>query len=132
MNTPQDQLPREVLDAFEQGRIIDAIKILRKLKGMGLVEAKAVLEAAARMKAGQMVPPVPSGAGAADSGRVLPREVLEAVQRGDKKAAIKLLRQRTGIGLQAAKERIDAAAGGGTNFGSATHADSSHVFGASN
>ena len=39
----------------------------------------------------------------------LPPEVLNALQRGNKIKAIKLLRQSTGLGLKEAKDLVDAA-----------------------
>ncbi|MBK7052371.1 MAG: hypothetical protein RL710_3348 [Pseudomonadota bacterium] len=40
----------------------------------------------------------------------LPADVLDALLSGNKIEAIKLLRQRTGIGLKEAKDQIDAVA----------------------
>ncbi len=37
----------------------------------------------------------------------LPRDVLDAIQRGDRVEAIKLVRERTGLGLKEAKDRIE-------------------------
>ena len=104
-------LPPDVLEALQNGRTIDAIKRLRKHSNFGLAEAKAAIEAYARSRAGELAAanaPVVE-AFKQDAGRVLPPAVLEALQRGDKIAAVKLLRERTGIGLKAARERIDQA-----------------------
>jgi ribosomal protein L7/L12 len=104
-------LPPDVLEALENGRTIDAIKRLRKHSKVGLTEAKAAIEAYARSRAGELAtlkaPSVESIR--QDAGRVLPDVVVEALQRGDKMAAVKLLRERTGLGLKAARERIEAA-----------------------
>ena len=43
---------------------------------------------------------------AAETG--LPENVVEALKRGDKVEAIKLLRQQTGAGLKEAKDAVDA------------------------
>ena len=40
----------------------------------------------------------------------LPPDVLNALERGNKIEAIKLLRQKTGLGLKESKDLIDAAA----------------------
>ncbi len=74
MTFPVGQLPPDVLKALESGRTIDAIKRLRKATGLGLAEAKAVIDAHKRSQP----PPVPSYGGASavkapDDGRVLPR-----------------------------------------------------------
>jgi ribosomal protein L7/L12 len=105
------EFPPDVLEALQNGRTIDAIKRLRKHKNFGLAEAKAAIEAYARSRAGELATlSAPSvEALRQDAGRVLPDAVVEALQRGDKNAAIKLLRERTGLGLKAARERIDAA-----------------------
>src|SRR5262245_24009076 len=104
-------LPPDVIEALENGRPIDAIKRLRKHSKVGLTEAKAAIEAYARSRAGELAslqaPTVE--AFRQDAGRVLPQAVVEALQRGDKNAAVKLLRERTGLGLKAARERIEAA-----------------------
>ena len=113
------EFPPDVLEALQNGRTIEAIKRLRKHKNFGLAEAKAALEAYARSRAGELATITASTGDAfkVDAGRVLPDAVVEALQRGDKNAAIKLLRERTGLGLKAARERIEAAGfAGATSF----------------
>jgi ribosomal protein L7/L12 len=117
MTFPVGQLPPDVLKALESGRTIDAIKRLRKATGLGLAEAKAVIDAHRRSQP----PPVPSLGGAAgnnapDGGRVLPEAVLEALQRGDKNEAARLLRERLGLSVNAAKKRIESAGAPGSVF----------------
>jgi ribosomal protein L7/L12 len=105
------EFPPDVLEALQNGRTIEAIKRLRKHKNFGLAEAKAAIEAYARSRAGELatISPPAVDAFTQDAGRVLPDAVAEALRRGDKNAAIKLLRERTGLGLKAARERIEAA-----------------------
>ena len=126
------QLPPDVLNAIQNGRTIDAIKRLRKATGLGLAEAKAVIDAHVR----NQPPPLPTfsgtGSGAAkapDGGRILPEAVLEALQRGDKNAAAQLLRERLGLSLKAAKKRLDSAdtATGGPAAGSVFDRDGEGV-----
>ena len=104
-------LPPDVLEALQNGRTIDAIKRLRKHKNFGLTEARAAIEAYARSRAGELAAMNAPAVEAVrqDAGRVLPQAVVEALQRGDKAAAVKLLRERTGLGLKAARERIEQA-----------------------
>jgi ribosomal protein L7/L12 len=109
MTFADGQLPPDVLKALESGRTIDAIKKLRKATGLGLAEAKSVIDAHVKRKPTQASYGLPTEG--PDAGRVLPDVVMDALQRGDKVAAVKLLRERLGIGLNAAKERIDAASG---------------------
>ena len=111
-------LPPDVIAALQNGRTIDAIKRLRKHSKVGLTEAKAAIEAYARSRAGELATLSAPSAEAfrQDAGRVLPEAVLEALQRGDKIAAVKLLRERTGLGLKAARERIESAGSPASNF----------------
>ncbi|MEM8660725.1 MAG: 50S ribosomal protein L7/L12 [Pseudomonadota bacterium] len=43
--TEEDVLPVEVIDALKAGRKVDAIKRLRKLRGIGLTESKQLVDA---------------------------------------------------------------------------------------
>ena len=153
------QIPQKILKHWRSGRKIDAIKQLREQSGLGLKEARDLLEAsdgpdfvhqgAARQT--QVSRPVRDprdpagtvplsalssirttaidgktttsvsmsgdhaqaiGAPMSDTSPV-PAEtrtrVEDAVARGNKVEAIKLLRDATGLGLAQAKEHIDAA-----------------------
>jgi ribosomal protein L7/L12 len=104
------QFPPEVLEALAAGSPIEAIKRLRRA-GLGLAEAKAALEAYrdSLVRAPSGGAPQHAAHTFEDAGRVLPADVIDTLQRGDTIGAIRLLRQRTGIGLQEAKQRIDAA-----------------------
>ena len=44
----EDQLPGEVIAAIEQGQKIEAIKLLREATGLGLANAKVLVDRAAR------------------------------------------------------------------------------------
>ena len=44
----EDELPPEVLRAIERGRKIEAIKLLRESTGLGLANAKVLVDKAAR------------------------------------------------------------------------------------
>lgn len=43
----EHELPKEVIRAIEGGRKIEAIKILREMKGLGLANAKVLVDRAA-------------------------------------------------------------------------------------
>jgi len=95
-------LPPDVLESLQHGHKIEAIKRLREATGLGLKEAKDMVDAHER-----------GGAGTGWSPRVmtdasLPAQVVQALHAGDKLEAIKLLREHTRIGLKQAKERIDS------------------------
>lgn len=50
-----DDLPSDVIDAVKRGRKIEAIKMLRLATGLGLANAKVLVDAAARRHG---IPPV--------------------------------------------------------------------------
>ena len=102
MTTPRVPIPKDVIDAIEGGNLIEAIKRLRK-SGIGLAEAKSALEAYVQSLPERTSDPK------ADAGRVLPEAVVQALQRDDKSGAIRLLRERTGLGLKEATRRVEAA-----------------------
>lgn len=104
-----------IAELIEQGRKIEAIKLLRENTGIGLAEAKAQIEQLSAEATGQ-VPPA-ERTGLDKSG--LPEDVLALAHAGRKIEAIKVLRERTGLGLKEAKERIEAEAG--TADASVTH-----------
>lgn len=94
------------------GEKIAAIKLLREATGMGLAEAKAVIDAVER---GERLPPLaqravppPETSRAADSGGdELPTEVRRLAEAGNRIHAIKLLREQRGLGLKEAKDLLD-------------------------
>lgn len=102
MSNPTHLLPGNVLDALKLGRTVEAIKLLREATGMGLAEAKSLVDA---HHAGRPVA-MPSTA----SPRSLPAAVSDALQRGNRVEAVRLLREKTGIGLKEAKDVVDASA----------------------
>ncbi len=65
MSTPADPLPPDVLEALQRGRTIEAIKLLRTSRNMGLKEAKDAIDAArGNIKAtGDLSPGQVSGGG---------------------------------------------------------------------
>lgn len=100
MNTQKIQLPAAVVQALESGEQITAIKLLRESSGLGLKEAKDLIEAYQR---GGAAPVAPASTASAS----LPAEVVAAMQAGRKIEAIKLLREHNGMGLAAAKEAVE-------------------------
>ena len=95
------QLPARVLDAIARGNTIEAIKLLREDTGLGLKEAKDLIDQHARGEAVSLP--------AQSTSFVLSPAVLAALHQGNKIEAIKLLREQTGMGLKEAKDAIDAA-----------------------
>lgn len=97
-NAPKTQLPPDVQAALGRGDKIEAIKLLRAATGLGLKEAKDVIDGHPQAQDQQ------SGMSAPGS---LPADVMSALQRGEKLEAIKLLREATGLGLREAKDVVE-------------------------
>lgn len=126
------QLPADVRAALHQGDTIEAIRLLRQASGLGLKEAKDLIEAHLRGEAvalperGEEVRPATELKGA------LPPEVREALRQGDKIEAIRLLRAHCpDLGLKEAKDEVEAwqvKRGGANDSG----AESGKVSGAGN
>jgi ribosomal protein L7/L12 len=100
MSLPKDSLPANVRAALERGSAIEAIKLLREVTGLGLKEAKDLID---RHQVGK---PTPMGVGTA--GSAIPPEALAALEQGNKIEAIRLLRERTGLGLKEAKQAVES------------------------
>lgn len=99
------EVDEQLAQLISNGEKIAAIKLLREHTGMGLAEAKAAVEHAT---AGGRAP-VATAVAAGDDG--IPDEVRALVERGERIAAIRLLRERQGIDLMDSKQRIDRAFG---------------------
>ena len=97
---PADPLPPDVLAALEQGNKIEAIKRLRAATGLGLKEAKDIVD-------GQRASGRPSRRSVA-SMLSLPFAVSEAMKQGNRLEAIRLLREQGGLGLEEAKDAVEA------------------------
>jgi ribosomal protein L7/L12 len=93
-----------IADLIEQGRKIEAIKLLRESTGIGLAEAKAQIEQLSAEAAEHAMPAERPGLDTPG----LPEDVLALARGGRKIEAIKLLREQSGLGLKEAKERIEA------------------------
>ena len=100
MPLPTAPLPANVIAALQRGNMIEAIKLMRAAGGIGLKEAKDAID---QHLGGNSV----SGGLAASDGS-LPSAVLEAMRRGQKIEAIKLLREQAGLGLKEAKDAVEA------------------------
>lgn len=104
MTNATDPLPDEVLEALRSGNAIEAIKRLRQATGLGLAEAKSVIDRHRQAGAAPTSTATPTGG--------LPPAVAEQLRLGNKIEAIKLLRGHTGLGLKEAKDAIEALAAG--------------------
>lgn len=94
-------LPIEVVTSLQRGDTIDAIRRLREARGIGLKEAKDLIDAHTGVGVvPAALPPERMRGG-------LPADVADAIRRGDKIEAIKLLRAHEGMGLAEAKQAIE-------------------------
>lgn len=93
----QSTLSAEVQSLLAQNHKIEAIKQLRSETGLGLAEAKALIDGAL----GEQNADIPSDIGRARS------RVKELILAGRKIEAIKLWRETTGADLKTAKDEID-------------------------
>src|ERR1043166_1593593 len=93
-------VPANALEALHRGNKIEAIALLRESTGLGLKEAKDVIDEQLR---GNSV-----AIDTVSSNGPLHSSVASALQRGNKVEAIKLLRKQTGLGLKQAKDAIEA------------------------
>ncbi len=94
-------LVAELQALLAEGRKIEAIKRYREATAVGLAEAKAAVESLERGES-------PSTKQSEDSS--FETEIVSLLQGGKKIEAIKLYRERTGVGLKEAKDFIDALA----------------------
>jgi ribosomal protein L7/L12 len=101
---PAAFLPAPALDALARGQTIEAIKLVREATGLGLKEAKALVDAhlagAPSSLASSFEKALPAGG--------LTSTAIEALQRGSKIDAIRLVREQTGLGLKEAKDAVEA------------------------
>lgn len=98
--TSPKPLPANVLAALQSGNKMVAIKLLREASGLGLKEAKDVIDEYDGRNLAHAV--------SVTSVSPLPEPVLVALRRGHKVEAIRLLREMTGLGLKEAKDWVDA------------------------
>ncbi len=94
-------LPSNVISALQQGNKLQAVKHLCDDTGLGLIEAKEVIEL--HLQKNPTPWALPHGSAH------LPADVTQALQRGDKVQAIALMRSLRGLGMQEAKDAIELA-----------------------
>jgi ribosomal protein L7/L12 len=100
-----DALRLEVTSLLAQGGKMEAIKLMRDKKGLGLAEAKAAVETIGREEA--IVAPAPGLMATIQRAQQMSEEVRRLATTGRKIEAIKMLREKSGIGLKEAKDLVD-------------------------
>ncbi|HEX3125990.1 MAG TPA: hypothetical protein VH394_01550 [Thermoanaerobaculia bacterium] len=98
--TSPDWLPPEVISAIESGQTIEAVKLLRESRGLGLAEAKEAVDAFVRR---QKAPEAASASETSPS-----PEVMQALRNGNKIEAVHLVREQRGLSLRDAKLLVDS------------------------
>jgi ribosomal protein L7/L12 len=91
----------QIISLLGQNQKIAAIKLYREKTGVGLKEAKDAVEALEQGK------PLPSREPVDSS---FEGQIISLLEQGQKIGAIKLYREKTGVGLKEAKDFIDALA----------------------
>src|SRR6185436_382395 len=91
-------LPEDVLAALSRGETVEAVKRLRAATGLGLQEAKYLLDRHRQ----------PSGGFAEEraASTAVPASVRNALAAGNKIEAIRLFREHSGVGLKEAKDAV--------------------------
>ena len=95
------------------GNKIEAIKRVRELTGLGLKEAKDYVEGLPQAALHDLPTLALQAAGSADVAGPDLAEVSALLAGGNKLAAIKRLREQTGLGLKEAKDYIESIVAGG-------------------
>ncbi|HEV2969527.1 MAG TPA: ribosomal protein L7/L12 [Pirellulales bacterium] len=98
-------LAADLRDLLAAGRKIEAIKRYREATGVGLAEAKSVIDELIE-KLARGAPRPADASGESD----FEQEIVSLLEQGRKIAAIKVYRERTGAGLKEAKEAVEAVA----------------------
>lgn len=107
------RFPAAAAAALAQGSRLEAIKLVREANhGVDLRGAMEAVEAYASGRQSFPVDPAPLANIATDSG--FPPEAMAALSNGQVIEAIKIVREKTGLGLKEAKDLVDGYRHGGT------------------
>ena len=96
-----------LIQEIDAGRTIEAIKWVRARTGLGLKEAKEVVDALAAGDVGVTLERHPGQIAGLDDADFAASLVVE-IAAGRKLEAIRLYRERTGLGLKQAKDAVEA------------------------
>src|SRR4051794_19566554 len=114
-------LPPEVITALKNGKLIEAIKLMRAMSGnIDLAQAKKAIEQHLdRSKVAKAT------VGEAFGSLAQIPAVADALRKGNKIEAIRVLRAKTGLGLKEAKDAIDRFSGNDSIDGASPSASAS-------
>ncbi len=96
------QLPVDVRAALDRGDVIDAVKLLRDATGLGLAEAKDIIDRHRLPDSEEEAAPTVA------MPRTLSPAAAEALQSGNKIEAIRITRDESGLGLREAKMFVES------------------------
>ncbi|MBK6727064.1 MAG: hypothetical protein IPG63_07350 [Xanthomonadales bacterium] len=100
MDADKPALSEPARAALAAGNLLEAIRIVREDSGLGLREAKELVEAHAARRAD-----TEAAREAADA--ELPLAAIAFLERGQMIAAVRATREHGGLGLKEAKDRVD-------------------------
>ena len=106
-------LPPDVIAALQRGKLIEAIKLLRAAGNFDLKQAKDAIEK--HLDRGKVAQ---ATVGTALTSLFQFPAVADALKKGNKIEAIRILREKTGLGLNEAKDTIDRFPGSSMGDGS--------------
>ena len=93
---PTNVLPTHVLAALQNGNKLEAVKLLCEATGLGLMESKNAIEEYDNKSC--------SNTAIVSAMSPLPSSVVEVLRQGSKMEAVNLLREKTGLRLNEAKD----------------------------
>ncbi len=105
--------PNRITELIREGKKIEAIKLLRETTGLDLKQAKEEVDRLSTEAAGQWSSSTTSIPEPPSRSAEVSNEVEALASQGQKIAAIKLLREQTGMGLKEAKAAVERATGSG-------------------
>jgi len=112
--TTANRLPPDAIDALARGETIEAIKRVRAATGLGLKEAKDLVDAYRLSDGGATRHASPVGRSTAAGARndnggefIVPSAAATALQRGHIIEAIKLVRDANRLGLKEARDAVE-------------------------
>jgi ribosomal protein L7/L12 len=101
------RFPEAAVAALAKGQRLEAIKLVREANHG--VDLRGAMEAVEAHASGRQGFPIDTHSFSADARmQALPAEALAAITRGQLGEAIRIVRQATGLGLQDARELVDA------------------------
>lgn len=106
---PKDPLPAEAMAAISRGQLIEAIKIVRERHGLGLKEAKDLVDRHRGSSTSMRAAAVAADAnGVTSQTPGVPSAAMAALARGDLPEAVKIMQETGGLGLKQALAAVEA------------------------